>query len=61
MHHAGAAGALEAALALIDGVRERDNPRLTPALILLGIGTASEELLRDGAAPGRRTRRCRWR
>ena len=39
--------ALDAAVALIDGVRARNNPRLTPALILLGIGTASETLLRD--------------
>jgi cytosine/adenosine deaminase-related metal-dependent hydrolase len=47
MYHANAASALDAALALIDGVRARANPRLTPAMILLGIGTASEELLHD--------------
>jgi 5-methylthioadenosine/S-adenosylhomocysteine deaminase len=47
MRFASAGAALDAALALIDGVRARANPRVTPALILLGIGTASETLLRD--------------
>ena len=47
MHAASAAEALDAAVALIDGVRGRANPRLTAALILLGIGTASPALLRD--------------
>ena len=47
MHHASAARALDAALELIDGVRARNDPRLSAALVLLGIGTASEELLRD--------------
>ena len=49
MFFADAAAALAAATELIDGVRAHGNPRLTPALILLGIGTASETLLR--AAP----------
>jgi cytosine/adenosine deaminase-related metal-dependent hydrolase len=47
MHHAGAGDALDAALELIDGVRRRNDPRLSAALILLGIGTASERLLRE--------------
>jgi len=47
MRFASAGAALDAALALIDGVRARGNSRVTPALILLGIGTASETLLRD--------------
>jgi 5-methylthioadenosine/S-adenosylhomocysteine deaminase len=47
MRFASAGAALDAALALIDGVRARANPRVSPALILLGIGTASETLLRD--------------
>jgi len=50
MHFASATDALDAALALIDGVRSRGNPRVTPALILLGIGTASPELLREAPA-----------
>ncbi len=50
MHFATAGAALEAATALIDGVRARENPRLSAALMLLGIGTASETLLRDAPA-----------
>jgi 5-methylthioadenosine/S-adenosylhomocysteine deaminase len=47
MRFADSGAALDAATALIDGVRARANPRLSAALILLGIGTASEALLRD--------------
>ena len=47
MRHASAGDALAAAVALIDGVRARGNARLSAALILLGIGTASEDLLRE--------------
>ena len=49
MFFAGPGDALAAALDVIDGVRARANPRVTAALVLLGIGTASPELL--AAAP----------
>jgi len=42
--------ALESMRQLVDGVTGRDDPRITAACILLGMGTASDELLRGTAA-----------
>lgn len=42
--------ALEGAAELLDALHARGCTRLTPAVILLGIGTASEGLLRESAA-----------
>lgn len=39
--------ALAANTRLVDGVRSRGCARLTPALVLLGLGTASDDLLRE--------------
>lgn len=50
MRRADAAAAIDAAAALVDGVAARRAPRLSAAVVLLGLGGCSDTLLREAKA-----------